>query len=597
VDALDARTARGPSAEAVADNMRGEEGVEVNVTVALEEFELSSGSGVAVRGAVAVTVAVTVAVGVALWALTALTDTVLEVEARPDAVTLAVGVLVGVTLGLAPLDSVAVGVGEPLCVLEGVLEPVPVPLRVLVGELVTDAVCDAEPLLLGVMELDSPLLTTAVGVMDKDGDKVNVGVVVMDAVPEAVGVRVLVGVPVCVPVGLAVWLVLRVVVGELVPLSEPVAEGLAPRESEPVGDADTVLERLEEVDAVMLAVPVPVDVDDPVPLGVGVIEGVGDGEALGEVDSESVLLSLPVADAEAPVDKDDVGEALRLADSVRVEEGELLGVCVWLAVPLLVGVFEGVPEPLAVHVCEDVGLGVWLPLSVDVEDPVPLLDPVEEGLAPCESDAVGEADTVLERLGDVEGVTLGVQLEVGVEVSVAVGELLKEVVVEGVVLSLPVEDGETPNVRDEVGVALWLAVSVGVLLLVALPVPLLVGVWLDVAVGELLNEAGVERVSLSLPVGGCEAPDEDEKEAVSGGVLLLVALPVPLAVGVALLEESAKVLVGLLELDGDDPVDADGTREGVPVGDGDGEGVASGVPSGVPSGEGPIESVGEGVRG
>ena len=107
----------------------------------------------------------------------------------------------------------------------------------------------------------------------------------------------------------------------------------------------------------------------------------------------------PVALGLAPNDREPDGEALTVDERLL----ELLGVCAGVGVPLTVA--------SAVGVCEA--------LLVDVVESVPEFDPVELGLAPGESDAVGEALTVDDKLRELLGVGDGVP--VLLEVALAVG--------------------------------------------------------------------------------------------------------------------------------------------------------------------------------
>jgi len=97
-----------------------------------------------------------------------------------------------------------------------------------------------------------------------------------------------------------------------------------------------------------------------------------------------------------------VGEALSVDDRLS----ELLGVGVGVTVPLIV--------PDKVGVCEA--------LLVEEEESVPEFDPVELGLAPRESDAVGEALTDDDKLRELLGVGDGVPVLLDVALAVGVCE-------------------------------------------------------------------------------------------------------------------------------------------------------------------------------
>ena len=228
--------------------------------------------------------------------------------------------------------------------------------------------------------------------------------------------------------------------------------------------------------------------------------------------------------------------------------------------------FEAVPEPLPVRVPEavcdgvPVSLTVCVPddeevgLEVGVEESVPLSEPVTDGLAPIERDAVGVRVDEAERLevvlgvpdvvavpvGDDEAVPETLPVPVPVGVMVDVGVMLNDSVDEPVPLALPVivddvdtevlpvgelvpvgealvvevveaiidceilieldELGLTPNVSDDVGVfvhdAERLAVEDSVRVEVPVPVP--VGELDDV--GVILNDCVVDPVPLPVIV-------------------------------------------------------------------------------------------------
>ena len=136
-----------------------------------------------------------------------------------------------------------------------------------------------------------------------------------------------------------------------------------------------------------------------------------------------------------------VGVALTVVDRLCVLEelSDPEGVCD--------GVMDGVPVPLPVVV----DVGVTERLSVDVVLLVPLSEPVELGLAPRVTDAVGVRDTERDRESVDVGVSLdvGVMLDVPVPVVVALGVVLA--VCEGVSVPLGVFEGDAPLETDVVG--------------------------------------------------------------------------------------------------------------------------------------------------
>jgi hypothetical protein len=203
-----------------------------------------------------------------------------------------------------------------------------------------------------------------------------------------------------------------------------VAEGLAPNVRLGVGEVDCVeLAEIVEL-GVMDAVPVPLEVGLPVSVPVGV--------ALGVTLLERELLG--VLEAEAPLVREGVGEALTVELAESVEEG----------------VKDPVPVPLEVGVPVAVPVGVALGVALLERELLPEL----EGEAPAETEAVGEALVVVVVLTVVEGVRLAVPepLDVGVPVAVELGvgggvpELDREL--------LPVLEGEAPLVSEAVGEAL-----------------------------------------------------------------------------------------------------------------------------------------------
>ena len=193
------------------------------------------------------------------------------------------------------------------------------------------------------------------------------------------------------PVGVGVG----VGAGEALPLREvlPVFEGEAPAVKEAVGEALCVLLADNVEVGVTAAVPLAVPVEDAVGVGVGV--GAPEALPLREV--------LPVLLALAPAVKDAVGE------DETVE----------LALRVVLGVANGVTEPVAVGEPVEVGVGV--------SGGVTLLDkellPVLLALAPADKDAVGEDEIVELALSVVLGVGGGVAEPVAVGEPVALALL------------------------------------------------------------------------------------------------------------------------------------------------------------------------------
>ena len=118
------------------------------------------------------------------------------------------------------------------------------------------------------------------------------------------------------------------------------------------------------------------------------------------LDVESVPEFDPVELGLAPNESEPDGEALTVDDKLL----ELLGVCAGVGVPLTVA--------SAVGVCDA--------LIVDEVESVPVFDPVELGLAPSESDAVGEALMVDDKLRELLRVGEGVSVPLVVALAVGV---------------------------------------------------------------------------------------------------------------------------------------------------------------------------------
>ena len=167
-----------------------------------------------------------------------------------------------------------------------------------------------------------------------------------------------------------------------------------------------------------------------------------------------------------------VGVALTVVDRLCVldELSDPDGVCD--------GVSDDVPVPLPVLDA----VGVTERLAVVVVLPVPVSEPVELGLAPRVTDAVGVRDT--ER--DKESVDVGVSLDVGVTLDVPVPVIVTLGVVlavcEGVSVPLGEFEGDAPCETDIVGVFNVDGMCDGVEELVPDPVLDVVPVCVNVAV-------------------------------------------------------------------------------------------------------------------
>jgi hypothetical protein len=222
-------------------------------------------------------------------------------------------------------------------------------------------------------------------------------------------------------------------------------------------------------------------------------------------------------------------------------------------VALRLGVLEGVGVGVTAPLLVPVGVGVEVLVWLALSLGVVLALPVLEGEAPLVREAVGEALTV----------ELPERVLLGVAGEVLVGEPVGEPVGVGVGLceleglpvweALPVMEGETPLVREAEGEVLTVVLPDWVLLGVSDAVPVPVGVGLPVLVAVADLEAVVLPVGLLLPLLEGEAPAVREAVGDPETVLLL-----------------DRVLVG--------------EREAVPVpvpepvGVGVGEGVRDGVP-------------------
>ncbi len=249
----------------------------------------------------------------------------------------------------------------------------------------------------------------------------------------AVGVTVELAVLVCVDV--------RAAEGDSAPLSVPLADGLGV----------SLLER----DALS-----PEDIDV---VGVGVLLGVMDGveeisrEAVEDGEGVSELVLVPDGVSVA------VGVPLPLELAVVLDESETLGVMEALAPTVtepvgdtdadaaIDSLAEGVPTGDPV----DDGVGLTVPdgvaLVVDEKDSELVPEPVTDGLAPTDNEAVGVRDTDRESEIVELGVGTAVIVPDPVSEDVAVGVALTLAVAELVTESEPVFDGLAPTDNEAVG--------------------------------------------------------------------------------------------------------------------------------------------------
>ena len=319
-----------------------------------------------------------------------------------------------------------------------------------------------------------------------------------------------------------------------------------------------------------------------------------------------------------------------------------LVVTVSVGVPVVVPVWEGLPEPdtVAVKVLEGVApvLSVPVPLRVllGVREGVALPVRVREGVALPVREKVGVA--LLEGVTERVGVKVGVGAAVGVNVGEVVGLLptdsvaVAEPVTLGVTVPLSVvvavvdTDGVNVGVVDRLlvaeGVGVFevvgdrVAVTVAVNVLegeepeLGVPVPLrvLLGVMEGVrlSVGDTEGVALPERVTVGVTlalrvpllvrVGDREGvpvgllPADGVPEPAPGGLWLPVTLPVALDKGLASMVGEDELLA---PADKAEPVVALGVRVGEPPREPDSLGVA--VALAVPLGDREGDTVGEGV--
>jgi hypothetical protein len=255
---------------------------------------------------------------------------------------------------------------------------------------------------------------------------------------------------------------------------------------------------------------------------------------------------LGVADGEAPLDNDEVGDAVVVEE--RVGEPDNVDVGVGSAVVVLLALLVELGVPVPEGVCD----AVMLEDGVGVGGALALL----LALAPLESDAVG--DTVADALRLTEPVTVCVGLLVGdtVRLGVLVRDGVSDALEDGFPVSVPLTDalGVSLAVRDALSPRETEPVVVGVALL--------------------------ERLSDGDNVGGNDAVADfvSELEAVAVGVGEPDGVPLPLCVGVPLDESDTLDVIDALAPFVTEPV---GVEESVAGAVELGDGVTGGVPEGV----------------
>ena len=204
-----------------------------------------------------------------------------------------------------------------------------------------------------------------------------------------------------------------------------------------MGDAVSVELALVVVDGVVGGVfddePVPVELG----VGVAVPVPVAVPDALRLDDIDGVAAPLGDRDGLEPTDNDGVGVALGVELLLIVVDGVAGGVCV----------AEPVPEELGVGVAVAVPVEAPDALTVGDTDGVTALLGVCEGLAPTDSDGVGDADLDEVAVGDGVAVRLLVELAVLVTLPVPLLELVgvsvraADTVVVAVTLPMPLLEG------------------------------------------------------------------------------------------------------------------------------------------------------------
>ena len=308
---------------------------------------------------------------------------------------------------------------------------------------------------------------------------------------------------------------------ESVPEFDPVELGLAPNESEPVGEALTVEDKLLELLGVCEGVGVPLTVASAV--------GVCDALIVDEV--ESVPVFDPVELGLAPSERLAVGDAVIVVDELIVPLAVLEGV----AVPLTVAVGLAVLDmTVGSGVTVLVGVTVALPLTVDVSETDGELVAVTDGEADTDGDMLIEFVLVLDGEELLVRVGEGVKEDVGVLERLGMDDVL--LVRDG---SAPIEEetdfvivAVADGVRESDPVPVGEVLAVGVSDVVAVCVGVSDGV--ELASREFVDEtdalAFTEREGVSDAVNDVDKETVDDGETV--GVLVAVGVDAPEGVGV-----------------------------------------------------------------
>jgi hypothetical protein len=338
--------------------------------------------------------------------------------------------------------------------------------------------------LLGVMDGEAPL----------DRDDVGDAVAVEELVGEPEIDDVDVGSAVAVPLALGVELGVPVAEGDVEAVSLDDGEGvagalalllgLAPDDSEDVGDAesDALSDFVDDGDTEDVGDGVVVDAGEVVADGVDALED--DGSPLAEALTDGLGVSLGVREGLAPVESGGVAEAVMLA--VRVADDELLTVL------LLVRLGVSEVEELEDGVCVPVGDPVALVEAVVLEESDTLGEIDAE--APTVTDAVGVRELDAAWVSVLEGVANAVPEGVGDELPVPETVGVTVDVIEDESETVPELEGLAPLVRLAVGdldcvlerLCVELAVDddVGVTEVVIEPVPVCEGVTGEVGEAE-----------------------------------------------------------------------------------------------------------------
>jgi len=310
------------------------------------------------------------------------------------------------------------------------------------------AVPESGEMILGVFEL----LGVIDGEAPRDSDDVGDAVVVEELVGEPDIDDVDVVVAVAVPLALGVELGVPVAEGDVEAVTLDDGEGvagalalllgLAPDDSEDVGDAerDALSDFVDDGDTVAVGDGVDVDAGVVVADGDDALEG--EGSPLAEALTDGLGVSLGVRDGLAPTESGGVAEAELLA--VRVADDELL------IVLLLVRLGVSEVEELEDGVCVPVGDPVALVEAVTLEESDTL--GVTDAEAPTVTEAVGVRELDAARVSVLEGVSNADPEGVGdgLLVPETVGVILD--VIEDESETVPELEGLAPLVRLAVGV-------------------------------------------------------------------------------------------------------------------------------------------------